>query len=156
MKEIPLTRSKVARIDDEDFERVNRHKWYAESRGESWYARASFKGKLVYMHRFLLGADPGQMVDHKDGDGLNNTRSNIRLCTSAQNNRHARKRRNSASPFKGVCWSKSHQRWVARIRAEGIFHHLGYFLDERDAAIAYNHAAVEHFREFARINVIPA
>lgn len=154
MKEIPLTRGKVARIDDEDFERVNAHKWYAEPRGRCWYARARINGKLVYMHRFILGGPNDVETDHIDGDGLTNCRSNLRRCSGQQNKMNTRKRHGTTSRFKGVSWDSERQRWLVQVSKGGKHIYYKRFADELIAARAYNREALAAFGEFARLNTL--
>lgn len=102
------------------------------------------------MHRLILGVDDGVLVDHKDGDGLNNRRANLRPCTHAQNMFNRRLPRNNRSGFKGVYWHKN--RWYAKIQVDRKNIHLGAFTDVEQAAHAYDRAARIHFGEFARLN----
>mgnify|MGYP001588262020 CR=1 FL=1 len=85
MKEIQLTQEQVALVDDEDFEKVSKHKWHAYKDGKTFYAGTTIKNKRVKMHRFILEAPAGVDVDHKDRNGLNNTRQNIRICSRTEN-----------------------------------------------------------------------
>ncbi len=162
MKEISLTQGYVAIVDNEDYEELMRHKWYAhrDSRTGTWYAQRNVpqgNGKQTTspMHRVILGAGPGEEVDHRNGDGLDNRRSNVRLCTKAQNTANRRKRRDACSSrFKGVARHKATGKWRARIMCGGKPKYLGLFADEIEAARVYNAAALKHFREFALLNVI--
>jgi hypothetical protein len=159
--EIPLTQGKIAVIDDADWELVAPFKWYAQKAPNGrWYARTSAwnpetrtTSKLP-MHRLLLGVTGYETkVDHRDGDGLNNRRSNIRACTNAENIRNRPKDSvPTSSRYKGVTWSKPNQRWFASICFEGQQIHLGSFRVEEDAARAYNEAATRLFGDFARLN----
>lgn len=155
MKEIPLTRGLVALVDDSDFEELNRWKWFEDGRG---YARRGEKrsGKLVaiFMHRVLLGADVGDLVDHIDGNGLNNTRANLRLCNHFQNMRNSKMRKNNTSGFKGVFWDKKNENWRARIRAGAGMINIGSFDTPEEAARHYDAAALRYHGEFARPNSI--
>lgn len=99
------------------------------------------------MHRLILNNPP--RVDHFNSDGLDNRRENIRACTASQNMFNRRKQAGS-SQFKGVSWYKRHGKWVAKLRCHGKDYFLGYFTDEKEAALAYQAAAKELFGEFAR------
>ena len=109
----------------------------------------------MHMHRHILKAGPGQEIDHRDGDGLNNQRFNLRYCTDSENhaNQH-HKMAGCSSHYKGVGWYKATGKWRAVITVDYIFVHLGYFDSESDAAHAYNTAALKFFGEFARLNAL--
>jgi len=159
MKEITLTRGKIALVDDDDFEWLNQWKWYAMWNGRHWYAvrgAYSVDGKYhtILMHRVITDAQPSQQVDHKDTNSLNNRRANLRLCTQSQNSANAKKRAGCSSQYKGVHWNKQHSKWQVYVKAHGKQIHLGLFDDEVEAGLAYNDAATEHFGEFARLNRI--
>ncbi len=105
------------------------------------------------MHRLITRAPKGKVVDHENGDGLDNRRANLRVCDHRQNRRnHQRPRKGGASRFHGVGWWKRDQKWRAKISVDGRTIHLGYFADEEDAARAYDQAAREHFGEYASTN----
>jgi len=96
---------------------------------------------------------PGHLVvDHIDRNGLNNRRSNLRLCSAAQNACNSGSARGSSSKYKGVCWNKREGKWVASIRFKNKLHLMGYFTDEIAAAKAYDKSASEFFGEFAYLN----
>ena len=160
MKEIQLTQGKVALVDDQDYEVLAQHKWYAYKDWRTWYARwhmptVAGKRTVVLMHRVIMGAAPGQQVDHWDGDGLHNWRKNLRYCTTAENQHNQRhKQAGSTSHYKGVCWHKNAGKWAARIKVNYKRIWLGLYGLESDAARAYNAAAVKHFGEFASLNEI--
>lgn len=107
--------------------------------------------KRVYLHRYLLDAQPGQIVDHIDGDPLNNTRANLRLVTRAQNQWN-RKAQQNASGYKGVSWHRGHQKYYARIQVHNRRHFLGYFETAEEAAEAYDAAARRLHGQHARDN----
>lgn len=158
MKEISLTRGLVALVDDEDYEKVfSLGKWWAmKLRGihtEGWYAARTLyhNGPTVLMHRFILSAPPELKVDHKDGNGLRNTRDNIRLCTTAQNVQNNRAIQGTSS-FKGVSWNTKQGCWYSMIHHQGKFHWLGHHDSEVSAAQAYDEAAKRFFGEFAWLN----
>lgn len=158
MREIPLTQGKVALVDDEDYERVMQFKWHAVRGRNSWYARRSIrtapktKQKTLWMHRLLVDAAKGDFVDHSDGDGLKNTRQNVRKCTRAQNARNQRTAKHNTSGFKGVSFHKLKRVWQANIRVDSRLIYLGSFKSAEEAAKAYDKAAVEHHRQFSRLN----
>lgn len=109
------------------------------------------RGK-VYLHRELVCAARGQRVDHVNGNGLDNRRSNLRLCTNAENMRNMRRGR-GASKYKGVAWFARDGCWRAYIVQDARQIHLGYFATEIEAALAYDRAARERFGEFAKLNL---
>lgn len=163
-KEIPLTKGMVALVDDEDYERLSRYKWHIRMHRNTFYARrrqrlADGKKRDYFMHSFIIDAPHGLVIDHRDGNGLNNCRENLRLATFAQNGQNSSKRRflrsQRPSRFKGVSWSLSNNKWAAKIRAGGGKpKHLGYFDSEYDAALFYDIAAAKHFGEYARFNLV--
>lgn len=159
MKEIPLTKDKIALVDDEDFEYLNQWKWHARyKKGGSYYAsRKEYKTQeTIQMHRVILELKPYKvsklMVDHKDGNGLNNQRYNIRPATNAENNQNRASRKNSSSQYKGVCWDKERNKWVAIIGFNGKHKKLGRFDNEEEAAKAYDNVAKELHGKFAKLN----
>ena len=115
------------------------------------YARRTEKGKTVLLHRLILNAPPELEVDHINGDMFDCRRTNLRLCTHAQNQQNKNKKRTTIG-FKGI--RRHHHRWVARIIKNGKEFHIGSFINEEQAAVAYNQKAKELFGEFARLNVI--
>lgn len=155
MKLIPLTQGKFSKIDDEDIELVIDRSWSAKLNGRVWYAETNIAGGgSLQMQCVIL--DSGRLeIDHKDGDGLNNQRSNLRIATHQQNCGNRRISKNNTSGFKGVRKYRHYNKYVARIRVNYRAIHLGYFDDPISAAIAYNRAAKHHFGEFARLNEIP-
>src|SRR5690606_1175342 len=102
-KRIPLTKGMFTLIDDADCERVNLHKWRAHRSRNTWYAVRNGPGrKMIFLHRFISDAPEGLIVDHVNGDGLDNRRENLRLCTHAENARNRQTNRNNTSGYKGV------------------------------------------------------
>ena len=106
------------------------------------------------MHRDILGLEPGdkRQGDHRNHNGLDNRRDNLRICTHAQNQHNQNPQLNCSSMYKGVYWNKHNFRWQAQIKVNGQNKHLGVFISEIDAARAYDKAAREYFREYARTN----
>jgi hypothetical protein len=166
MVEIPLTQGQTALVDDEDAELVLAFKWCAAWRESSktYYAVRGLSPAIsgtggyvqVYMHRSLVGLESGdrRMVDHRDRNGLNNTRQNLRVCTRSRNvaNSIGNPSRR-LSRFKGVSRSDNGQGWCAQIIVNRKRIRLGTFPTEEAAALAYDAAAVEHFGQFALTNV---
>lgn len=166
MKTIPLTQGKSALVDDEDFEWLSQWNWCVDERHRkrlpsTYYAvrrhgNSRLPGsKKLYMHKELVrrwGLPRSEQIDHRDGDGLNNQRSNLRPANRVDNYRNKIKSVGFTSRFKGVCWFKATNRWAACIKVMRKNHHLGYFLNEEDAAMAYDKAAQTYFGEFARFN----
>lgn len=162
MKTLTLTQGRFAIVDDVDYEWLIQWKWYAKKhklpRGEAiWYAaRHGFpRGTTVFMHRELLiksGVIEEFNCDHRDGNGLNNQLSNLRACSKSQNSGNRKKSIGLSSRFKGVTWHCRDKVWSSRIMVNGIRQNLGSFQDERDAAKAYDRAAISGFGEFAKPN----
>jgi len=105
-------------------------------------------------HRLVMGLQKGDgfEVDHINHNGLDNRRSNLRVCSKKQNQLNRRPDSGSTSEFKGVHWSKTRNKWYARIHLNGNDKHIGVFISEIDAARAYDRYAAEHFGEFAYLN----
>jgi len=154
-KELPLTRGQVTIVDDENYEWLARHKWQARKDYNTFYAvrnmRTATGWRTLLMHREILNPPEGLQTDHIDGNGLNNQRANLRICTKAQNQQNRRPQPGS-SRFKGVGWRKDIRKWGAKIQNAGKQIALGYFIDETDAARAYDQAALKLFGAFARAN----
>jgi hypothetical protein len=153
-REISLTQGKVAIVDDADYDVVSAMSWHITRCGKYIYPATRIAGDrglgAVRMHNLLLAAPPGLLIDHKNGDTLDNRRCNLRLSSMAQNawSRHTGGR--GASRFVGVCRAKN--RWRARIRHIDVRIEIGYFKREVDAAIAYDEKCRELRGEFARPN----
>jgi hypothetical protein len=154
MREIPLTQGKVALVDDEDYERVSRLSWRARRDKKTWYAETGSAEQAIFMHTFILGLSAGPETDHKDGNGLNNRRENIRPATRSNNcmNRKGW----SKNGFKGVYRVTNSSRWGARIQAAGRMIQIGCYDSPEAAARAYDIAALRYHGEFARLNFLEA
>ncbi len=154
MREIQLTQGKFALVDEVDFDRLSKFNWCVSRNGYAVRntSRKSPGGKkIVFMHKEILGF-PNQEADHIDGNKLDNRRANLRLCTRQQNCCNQRINSKNTSGAKGVHWCAYTGRWRARIKIFGRTIHLGRFDTVKDAAEAYNVAALEHFGQFARLN----
>jgi len=148
----------VALVDEADAELVAGHRWrpWTSETGKT-YAYTVIGRSTVYMHRRILGTAAGFDTDHRDGDGLNNRRANLRSATRAQNVANTPKsRRRDGRPrtsiFKGVSWNRTRGRWQVTIKCAGESIFLGRFDDEAGAARAYDAAAFEAWGEFAHLN----
>ncbi len=157
MKRIPLTQGKVALIDDEDYAIVNLFKWFAHKRRYTFYATTTItigsKRTTLLMHRLIMSLKSNEQGDHKDHNGLNNQKSNLRLCTHSQNQWNQQTRTNTTSKYKGIFWKKSCNKWCAQIHFNDKVFHLGVFKNEKKAAKAYDEKALELFGEFACLNL---
>jgi hypothetical protein len=152
VRKILLTQFYLTLVDEADFDWLAKWKWSIDRCGRAIYAtRSRGDGAKVRMHREILGAEPGLLVDHINGNCLNNRRANLRICTHSENLRNTRARGGS-SRFKGVGWHKHRGKWTARIVVAGRRIALGYYADELAAAAAYDAAAITYFGEFARLN----
>jgi len=153
-KQIELSFGKIAIVDAEDYERLSIYKWCAVMRkGEPFYAKTvSPEGWLISMHRLIMNAPRGMLVDHRDHNGLNNRKGNLRICTKAQNTHNRRGVKGSSSRHKGVHWDKQHNKYRAVIVHKAKRYNLGRFDDEDDAGRAYDKKARELFGEFAYLN----
>jgi hypothetical protein len=150
---IPLGQGAFALVDDADYDPLRRFEWWLSKNGYAvGFVPADGKFRLTYMHRLILNAAPGQLVDHINRNPLDNQRTNLRLATPRQNGQNKRISRLSHTHLKGVGWHKRRCRYHARIQFQGIRYHLGFFDDAREAALAYDAAARTLFGEFALCN----
>lgn len=149
------TRSDAVRKDnvivsDSDFEWLSTLNWSSQKSGIV-YTRIG--GRHVQMHRLIMDAPESLEVDHINGNRLDNRRENLRLCTSSQNKCNRGLRRDNTSGYKGVSWHKQRQKWSVRIKTPyGKYLSCGLFEDKREAALAYNKAALNFHGEFAHLN----
>lgn len=164
MREIVLTTKRkdspnymkyVAIVDDEDYDNVSQYNWSVRFISVNKYPHTTIKGKNVLMHQLIMKSLKYQIVDHKDGDGLNNQRSNLRFCTTTENNRNRKPR--GSSKYVGVSittrkYDCDKFYWLAQIAINGVRKNLGRFKIEEDAARAYDDAAKIYYGEFAKIN----
>lgn len=152
---IRLTRGKFALIDEEDYERVSQYKWHINSTGDLMYAVACIKidGKIknIKLHRFVMNF-PDFDLDHKDNDGLNCMKLNLRPCNDSQNQMNRRTKSEFSSIYRGVSFSKDRNRWMSLIGYKKKMKYIGSFKVETEAAKAYDTKAKELFGEFARLN----
>jgi hypothetical protein len=167
MMQIITTNGHIVILNKSDFSKVCNHTWYALKNRNTYYAVrkvslgiSTLTGKqirqMLYMHRVIMDTPPNKITDHRDGNGLNNTRYNLRVCTVSQNNQNRKKQNKPAlSQYKGVTYNKKDSRWIAQIWFDHNNNFLGGYANEIDAAIAYNKKASELFGKFALLNIIP-
>ena len=151
-KEIKLSKGKVALVNKEDLLEVSQYNWCVS--GDERYAVSRTKGKYVLLHRLILKPNKNQTVDHINGNGLDCRRENLRLCTQQENTRNQRLSAANTSGYKGVSFHKSRGKWRAYVKINGVQKHLGLYSSPREAAKAYNKAALELFKQFAKLNKI--
>lgn len=149
---IPLSRGMRTTVDDEDAH-WSKFKWYAmRSKHTNYAVREHSTNVFILLHRVITGAPAGMHVDHRDGDGLNNCRSNLRLATPTQNIANSRLRKPNSSGYRGVSWIKRRSLWQSQVTFHRRAILLGTFVDAEEAARAYDAKARELFGEFARLN----
>ena len=153
-KLIPLSRGLFATVDDEDFDYLNQWKWSASLQGRKRCVNPKFRavrveeGRTILMHREIMKARRGKTVDHRDRNPLNNQRANLRVCTQKKNTLNGGAHIGSGSRFKGVCFHKGGQKWMASFKGQ----YIGLFVTEIEAARAYDVAAMVHDPEFCLTN----
>jgi len=169
MKKIKLTQGKEALVDDEDYEMLNEHKWYARkcwNNKDKFYVMRSSpidsngKQKTILMHRVITNAPKGKQVDHINGNPLDNRKENIRVCTHQQNLMNRGRANNNKSGYKGVSYKKRTKSminerskpWVAQIYLNDKKIHLGTYKTKEEAALVYNKKAIELYGEFVYLN----
>ncbi len=153
MAKIELTHKKYSVVDEDDVERLRGIRWHfvgGKHRGGKGYGYTNINHSAVSMHQFLLGCPfpKGGTIDHKNGDGLDNRKENLRFASYSHQRQNSGIRRNNTTGFKGVI--KRKYRYSAVISGK----HLGYFKDKVEAAKAYNEAAIQLFGQFARLNEV--
>lgn len=156
MREIPVSGGFFAKVDDEDFERLSAFTWHADKQGPVVYAKTNLPRdgelrKSPRMHQLLVACAAGFRVDHRDGDGLNNQKLNLRQATIGQQRQNSAKRAISTSRFKGV--RRQGERWCAEVKLNGVTVFREYADNQEDAATMYNFAASEAHGEFFRANI---
>ena len=169
MKKIKLTQDQWALVDDEDYEMLTEHKWSAlrdHKTKDRFYVKrnsptdSNGKRKIILMHREITNAPKGKVVDHINGNPLDNRKENLRVCTQQENTMNRRKHKNNKSGYKGVSYKKKKKDmineyskpWQAQIRHNQKSICLGYYRIKKEAARVYDQKAVELFGEFAVLN----
>ncbi len=154
-RRIPLTKGKFALVDAEDYYRLSQFQWFININSNTIYAVRKVRGISLMMHRDIMAAPDHLFVDHIDHNGLNNIRSNLRLCSQAQNNCNKISTKGATSKYKGVSWNTAKKKWFAAIQHNGKKYRLGFFTDEIAAAIAYDKKASQLHHKFACLNFPP-
>lgn len=154
MKEINLTNGGIALVDDEDFVKLSSYKWHRHDERTLQYARVALYGsgkqQILLMHRVVMNAPAGVDVDHRDGNGLNNQKNNLRLCTDQQNSMNLKLFRTSTSGHKGVSWSKQSKKWESYIWFRRKKIRLGEYKEKADAITARENAEKELYGNWSR------
>lgn len=150
-KKIKLSRGMSATVDETDLPLLEGKKWFClkTHKKEIYYARAIINGKPVSMHRYIMGAKNGEFIDHINGDGLDNRRSNLRFCTISENNRNKKKMKNNTSGFTGITFEAN--KWRVKVAKDCKDYNIGYFTEISDAILARNNAVKALHKEFAKL-----
>lgn len=160
MKLIPLTKGYFAKVDDEDYERVNKWKWYTHivpagnKRAVRNGRNKSNKRITIIMTRVILNYSGNEVIDHINGDSLDNRKSNLRICSQSENVLNRSINKKNTSGYKGVTWNEDCKKWRTQISFNKRKIYLGVYSDKIQAANVYNKAAIKFFGEFARLNII--
>jgi hypothetical protein len=154
MKYIELTQGKRTMVDDEDYNELSKYKWYARKTGKKYYVlRHFYAGKKQYkhilLHRMIMNTPDGMCTDHINGDGLDNRKSNLRICTISENLMNRGSQKNNASGLKGAYYNKRAKNWQSYIKAENKNIYLGSFRSKEQAHDAYCEASKKYHGEFA-------
>ena len=147
MKTIQLTRGKFAKVDDDDYLNLIKHRWHSVRGSQNWYAGGSVNGKSIAMHRFIVNAPPDKEVDDRNGNGLDNQKHNLRLCNRQQNGWNSRRNKKSDTQYKGVIYHKKTKSFSVSLSG-------GHYDTAEQAACIYNFIAPILYGEFARLNTI--
>jgi len=156
-RRIRLSRGQYAIVDVEDFDKLNKYKWYAIPKRDTFYAKRygvkNGRQTTIAMHQQIMGFPPDCFIDHKNHNGLDNRKENLRIATPAQNACNTRKMsKPCSSKYKGVSYDSDKNLWRAYITYNGKRIYLGRFDNEADAAKAYDAAAKLYFGRFASLN----
>jgi len=151
-KEIELTKGMVALVDDDMYDYLMQWSWYVQKGWDTYYAVRREDGKTILMHIVVSRASSDLFVDHINGNGLDNRRENLRVCTNAENGRNRKKQTNNTSGFVGVCRIKKSGRYGTKIGIDGKYLYLGSYEDAAEAARVRDEAAIKYHEEFAKLN----
>jgi len=149
MKKIPLTKGKYTIVDEDDYKKLCIRKWYFKPNSktlDTGYASS----RAGYMHRIIVNAPSNMLVDHINGDKLDNRKSNLRLCTMSQNKANSTQYSSNKSGYKGVYWHKHVKKWQSQIRYKGKIYHLGSFDTALEAHMAHKKKHQKLFKKFSK------
>lgn len=147
-----MTQGKYALVDDEDYEWLSQWNWWFNG---GYATRVETKRGIrnrIFMHRLINDTPPDKYTDHINGNRLDNRRANLRVCTTQENARNMRKTHGS-SVYKGVQWSHRQKAWKTTLNEKGQVAYIGYFKNERHAALAYDLWAIDMWGQFAKVNL---
>jgi hypothetical protein len=152
---IRLSKDYFTIIDSEDLPRVSKYKWHTTTVNKYNKPRAvcSFKGrKTLKLSRLIMNAPDNMVVDHINGNPLDNRKCNLRICSQRENMLNRNLNRNNKSGYKGVSWSKRDNKWLSELQTNNKSYYLGIYKDKIEAAKAYDKKAIEFFGEYAKTN----
>lgn len=161
MIEIKLSQNQVTIIDEESLDVASKYHWHADydKKLRKFYAKTDIRvnglRKKLRLHRLVMNAQKGDVIDHINGNTLDNRLSNLRKCTVSENAKNRSLNKNNTSGYKGAVWHAPTQKYQARIYVNGKWRSMGMHAEAKDAARAYNEAAKKYFGEYAKLNVIP-
>ena len=138
-------------IDVEDYPIVMQHTWHCDSKG---YVATNINGKIRKLHQLIMNTPKGMETDHINGDIKNNKKTNLRICTRAQNQHNQKPWVGGSSKYKGVCFYKKYGNWLVQIHINKKRIHIGYYPSEKEAALAYNKFVFELRGEYAYLNIV--
>jgi hypothetical protein len=157
MKEIRLSQGKIALVDDEDFDYINQWKWYARKGRKTFYAARKEKGTnartTIHMHQVVSKVSNNVQIDHRDTNGLNNQKYNLRVVNHRQNQYNTDKPRHNTSGYKGISWDKFRNNYRVYLTVKGKFKNIGNTKSLQTATKMYNKAATQHYGEFAKLHI---
>ena len=161
MKEIILTQGKIALVDDCDFEWLSQYKWFAMKGSNSphnfyaaRHAKVAGRWTTIQMHREILGlkVGDGNIVDHKNWNGLDNRRENLRIANTVINAYNRNFQSNNTSGYRGTYWNKKNKKWTVQLTIDGKFRYFGSFSDPVKAAQTYDKLALQFGLKYAVLN----
>ncbi len=156
MKQIKLTNNKLTIVDNDDYIKYNKFKWYAHYDGYHYYPVRTYRyngiQKTIRLYRKIMNAKRTEKIDHINGNTLDNRKCNLRICSASENQMNRSKTKKNASGYKGVYWNNYNKKWQVGITFNKQKIHLGYFKDIKKAAKAYNKAAIKYHKKFAKLN----